>query len=179
MRRVRGEMSGFTLVEIIVAVAIFSMSIVGIVGIVATGQRNAVETRLMAKAMFLAERKMNEMYRVGYEAIDEDDESYILDETDEENPIELMVREGEFYDEDYIDYESSKRQEWLRDYYWQVIVKESEDLRGMQMVIVRVFNKNFSGENEYTDVEYGQVTQLVTYIAATEKDQEEPKDDDL
>ena len=37
------------------------------------------------------------------------------------------------------------------------------------MVIVRVFNKNLTGENQYTDVDYGQVAELVTYMAAKKR----------
>ena len=40
------------------------------------------------------------------------------------------------------------------------------------MVIVRVFNKNLTGRNEYTDMEYGRVAELVTYISATKQSQE-------
>jgi len=169
---------GFTLIEVLVAVSIFSMSIVGLLSIVATSQRNSVESRLYAKAIFLAEQKMNEVFRLEYQTIDdEEDESYILDETDDENPIEMIVKEGEFYDENYMSYEEIQREEWLKDYYWQVIFKESEELLGMQMVFVRVFYKKFAGENEYTDVKYGQVAELVTYITAKKKSQENKRDE--
>ena len=162
----RGKTKGFTLIEVLVAVSIFSLAIVGLLSVVATSQRNFVESKLFSKAMFLAEQKMNEVFRIGYRAIEEDDEYYQLDESDEENPVEMIVREGEFYSEDYEGYEEAQREAWLKDYYWQVITMESEELIGMQMVIVRVFNKNLTGENEYTDVDYGQVAELVTYMAA-------------
>ncbi len=168
---------GFTLIEVLVAVSIFTLAIVGLLSVVATSQRNFIEAKLISKAIFLAEQKMNEVYRVGYQAIDEDDDTYILDEDDEENAIEIIVREGEFYNEDYYDYEKAEKEGWLNDYYWQVIIKESEDLAGMQMVIVRVFNKNLNGRNEYTDMEYGRVTELVTYISATKQSQEKEEDE--
>ena len=169
---------GFTLIEVLVAVSIFSLSIVGLLSIVAISQRNFVDSRLYAKAIFLAEQKMNEVFRLEYQTIDEEeDESYILDETDDENPIEMIVREGEFYDESYKSYEEIQREEWLKDYYWQVIFKESEELLGMQMVFVRVFYKKFTGENEYTDVKYGQVAELVTYITSKKKSQENKRDE--
>ncbi len=160
---------GFTLIEVLVAVSIFSLSIVGLLSVVATSQRNFVESKLFAKAMFLAEQKMNEIFRIGYRPIDEDDEYYQLDESDEENPIEMIVREGEFYAEDYEGHEKAQRETWLKDYCWQAIIMESEELIGTQMVIVRVFNKNLTGENQYTDVDYGQVAELVTYMAAKKR----------
>lgn len=167
----------FTLIEVLVAVAIFSLGVVGLLTVVATGQRNFVEAKLLSKAMFLAEQKMNDVYWVGYQIMDEDDENYILDEEDDENPIEIISKEGEFYNESYDSYEMEEKQKWLKDYYWQVIIQESNDLAGMQMVTVKVFNKNFSGENDYTDVEYGKIAQLITYLSATRASQEKKKDD--
>jgi len=156
----------FTLVEVLVAVSIFAVSIVGLLAIVATSQNNLVRGRLLEKAMFLAEQKMNEVHRVGYEPIDEEGEDTILDETDEENPIRIVVKEGEFHIEKYEGYAESKKDEWLKDYCWQVIIKESDDLEGMQFVTVKVFYKNLSGQNEYTENEYGVAAELVTYLAA-------------
>lgn len=159
----------FTLVEVIIAVAIFTVSIVGLLSIVATSQNNLVEGRLLEKAMFLAEQKMNEVHRVGYQPLDEEeDEEVTLDETDEENPVRIFSKEGEFYIDAYEGYASLQNDEWLKDYCWQVIIKESDDLEGVQFITVKVFNKNLSGkDNEYTDNEYGVAAQLVTYIAAT------------
>lgn len=170
------NIKGFTLIEVLIAVAIFSISIVGLLAIVATSQGNLVRGRLLEKAMFLAEQKMNEVHRVGYEPIDEEGEDTILDETDEENIIKIISKEGEFYNENYEGYSESRKNEWLKDYYWQVIIKEAGDLEGIQFVTVKVFNKNLSGRNEYTENEYGLAAELVTYLAATKEYPKETTD---
>ena len=169
--------NAFTLVEVLIAVSIFAVSIVGLLAIVATSQENLVKGRLLEKAMFLAEQKMNEVHRVGYEPIDEEDDETILDEKDEENPVRIVVKEGEFYIDNYEGYAETKKNEWLKDYCWQVIIKESDDLDGMQFVTVKVFNKNLSGQNEYTENEYGVAAELVTYLAATKDYPKETKDE--
>jgi type II secretory pathway pseudopilin PulG len=174
-----GRKNAFTLVEVLIAVSIFTVSIVGLLSIVATSQNNSIEGRLLEKAMFLAEQKMNEVHRVGYEPLDEEeDESIIVDESDENNTIKIFSKEGEFYIDSYDNYAGSEKNEWLKDYYWQVIIKESADLDGVQYVTVKVFNKNLTNkENEYTDVDYGVAAQLVTYLSEIKETETEKKDE--
>ncbi len=167
---------GFTLIEVLVAISIFSLAIVGLLSVVATSQRNFIESKLNAKAMFLAEQKMNEIFRIGYQVIEEDDKGYYLDESDEENPVELIIKEGEFYNE--YDEGTDISEEWMEDYCWQAIIKESEEFVGMQMVMVKVFNKNFSGEDEFSENGYGVMAELVTYISATKASQEKKEKKD-
>ena len=176
MRRFKNE--AFTLIEVIIAVSIFTISIVGLLSIVVTSQNNIVKGRLLEKAMFLAEQKMNEVQRVGYQPLDEEeDENVILDESDEENPVRIFTKEGEFYLDNYEGYIESQKNEWLRDYCWQVIIKESDDLEGVQFVTVNIFNKNLSGRNDYTENGYGVAAQLVAYLAAAKDYPKEVKDE--
>jgi len=62
---------GFTLIEIIMAMAILAIGIIGVVRLLPVGMRASKSSELMSKAAFLAQDKMEELKLAGFAALTE------------------------------------------------------------------------------------------------------------
>lgn len=76
---------GFTLIEIIMAMAIMAVGIIGVVRLLPVGLRASKSSEMMSRASFLAQEKMEELKLAGF------------DELTKPNPsIDLEGEEGDY-----------------------------------------------------------------------------------
>jgi len=60
---------GFTLIEIIMAMAILAVAVIGVVQLLPTGIRASRSSEMMSKAVFIAQEKTEELKLAGFDVI--------------------------------------------------------------------------------------------------------------
>lgn len=157
------QTNGFTFLEVLVALAVISISIVALLNSHTLSLKQYLKSQILSRATMLAEEKINELEAEGFQEIDE------LEAEQYENGLKYVVEEGDFYDED----ETERLQpEWRSEYLWRTIVEETE-YDGVRKITVEVFSERFLREsvdvNPWDDVQISPSVRLVTYIAATNR----------
>ncbi|MCQ9208005.1 MAG: type II secretion system GspH family protein [Omnitrophica bacterium] len=66
---IKNRSSAFTLIEIIMAMAILAVGIIGIVRLLPVGLRASKSSEMMSRAGFLAQEKMEELKLAGFEQL--------------------------------------------------------------------------------------------------------------
>ena len=127
---------GFSLIEVLVAMAVLGIALVALLHANATCVRNSISTRVLFEASLLAQEKMNELEVNGYQ-LSEDSEELLL-ETEAEEEYTRYYDEGDFEIEDYYD----ETLEWREEYLWQVFLDQT-DLDGIAKITVVVYNQIF------------------------------------
>jgi prepilin-type N-terminal cleavage/methylation domain-containing protein len=154
---------GFTFLEVLVALAVISISIVALLNSHTLSLRQYLKSQILSRATMLAEEKINEIEAKGLPEIDE------LEAQEYDNGLRYILTEGEFYDPD----DTERLQPlWRQDYLWTTIVEETE-FAGVRKITVEVFSKRFLREsidvNPWDDVQVSPSVRLVTYIASTNR----------
>jgi len=154
---------GFTLLEVLIALAIASLTLVTALATISTGQRNIAMTQLKTRASMLAREKLSELEAAGYpnpdaeEALNADSDLGDL----------IWIDEGEFVEDDDLDPFDESADQWRADFYWQVIVESPPNMEGIRMVTVRIFTKQFRAtKHDYIEEDYRLLVEVVTYRAA-------------
>ncbi len=159
---------GFTLLEVLIALAIASLTLVTALATISTGQRNIAMTQLKTRASMLAREKLSELEAAGYpnpdaeEALNADSDLGDL----------IWIDEGEFVEDDDLDPFDESADQWRADFYWQVIVESPPNMEGIRMVTVRIFTKQFRATkqearwHDYIEEDYRLLVEVVTYRAA-------------
>jgi prepilin-type N-terminal cleavage/methylation domain-containing protein len=159
---------GFTLLEVLIALAIASLTLVTALATISTGQRNIAMAQLKTRASMLAREKFAELEAAGYPDPDPDEAL----NADSELGDLIWIDEGEFVDEDELDPFDESANQWRADFYWQVIVESPPNMEGIRMVTVRIFSKRFRARkqearwHDYIKEDYQLLVEVVTYRAA-------------
>jgi prepilin-type N-terminal cleavage/methylation domain-containing protein len=152
---------GFTFLEILVALAVVSISIVVLLDCHTRSLKNYVHSQIISRATLLAEEKINEIQAKGFPEIDD------MDAEEYDNGLRYILEEGEFYDEDETERIQS---EWRWDYWWRTLIEETE-YEYVRKITVEVFSRQFVRESEDRDPWDGEqvspTVRLITYIATT------------
>jgi len=168
-KRARATSGGFTFLEVLVALAVLSISIVALLNCHSLGLKHYLYSQIISRATLLAEEKINEIEAKGLQEIDDEEaEEY-------ENGLRYVVEEGEFYDEEqYADdpYEERRQPTWRQDYWWSTIIEETE-FEGVRKITVEVFSRRFIRESvdidPWDEEQISPTVRLVTYIASTNR----------
>jgi len=159
-----GKPTGFTFLEVLVALCVVSISIVALLNAHSISMRNSIYSQTISRATLLAEERINEIESKGLTQIDEEEfEEY-------ENGLRYVVELGEFYDPEETEI---NQPEWRQDYWWRTTIEDTE-YTYVQKVVVEVFlkkeekNKPWSADPWEDEQVIPQVT-LVTYIASTNR----------
>lgn len=159
---------GFTLLEVLIALAIASLTLVTALATISTGQRNIAMTQLTTRASMLAREKLSEIEAAGYP---DPDPGEALNANAELGDL-IWIDEGEFVDEQELDPYDESPDEWRAGFYWQVIVESPPNMQGIRMVTVRIFTKQFRANKQearwpdYIEEDYRLLVEVVTYRAA-------------
>jgi len=157
----KSNVAGFTFLEVMVALAVISISIVALLNCQTASLRTYLRSQIISRATMLAEEKINEIEARGISEIDDQD-------ADEYENGLLYVTDGrKFYDEEETEL---YQPEWRLDYWWRTTIEETE-YDGVRKVVVEVFWQRYVGgfsdippwENE----EISPTVTLITYIAST------------
>ena len=99
MRRARPHTAGFTLLEVMIALAILAMSLITLSSSYQNSVRAANRSRLMTEATLLARYKMveveEEIFKEGFSDFDEEEEGDFEDEDFERFKYTLLVEKVE------------------------------------------------------------------------------------
>jgi len=86
---------GFSLLELIIAVGVLAIGLVGVLRIFPVGLRASYRAGMMTKAAFLAETKMEEVKIAGFDAIVEMPPKILLSGTEDDFDWEIFIDEVE------------------------------------------------------------------------------------
>jgi type IV pilus assembly protein PilV len=90
---VRGRAAGFTLIEVLVSILVFSVGVLGLVGLQAQVTRNSVEASERGRAAMMANELIAEMWKAGSTTVP--DAAYTAWEARVKDPKVLGLNEGE------------------------------------------------------------------------------------
>jgi prepilin-type N-terminal cleavage/methylation domain-containing protein len=162
----RAGSRGFTLLEVLIAMAVASLTLVTALATVGTAQRNTVLTQLKSRACMLAREKLAELEAAEYPDLDPEEAINPGAEADEL----VWIEEGEF--ELKKDIYGEQAITWRSDFYWQTILESVPGVEGIRMVTVRVFTKRFGTRKEEPrlrdaiEKDYQLLVEIVTYRAS-------------
>jgi len=159
---------GFTLIEVIIALAIASLTLVTMLATIGLGQRNIALARLKSLAAMLARQKLAELFVGDYPVLDPEAAA----NAGHKNAPQVWKDEGEFVEETP-SWEEPK-DAWRSEFYWQTIIEEptNAESEGILMLTVRVYSKRFRARQDqrqwadYIDEDYRLLVEVVTYKAA-------------
>jgi type II secretion system protein I len=157
---------GFTLLEVLIALAVASLTLVTALAAVGTAQRNATLAQLKSQACMLARAKMAELDAGDYP---DPDPSGAINPGAAADQL-IWIEEGEFEETDTLF--NSEPATWRSDFYWQTILESAPGMEGIRMLTVRVFAKRFRARPEearwrdYIKEDYQLLVEIVTYRAA-------------
>ncbi|MBA7479735.1 hypothetical protein ES707_15171 [subsurface metagenome] len=127
--------AGFTLLEVLVAISIIAIALVTLLTTHAFSVKNSTSSRIISRAVMLAEEKMTELEINGFSFTEDGEELEPISEGEDG----ATIYEGDFVLED------EENQEWRHDYYWSATVEET-DIQGLAMLTLEVFSPNYSPE---------------------------------
>jgi len=159
---------GFTLMEVLIALAITSLTLVAALSAVGTGRRNIQLAQLKSQGTMLARQKLAQLEVGKYP--DGDQTTAINSDADADQLI--WIEEGEFEDEEDSGLFGDDTDTWRSEFYWQTIVESAPGMEGIRMITVRVFTKRFRAREEETrwrdaiEEDYQLLVEIVTYRAA-------------
>ena len=157
---------GFTLLEVLIALAIASLTLVTALASVSTAQRNVALAQLKSRAAMLARDKLAELDAGDYP--DPDPKKAINPGAEADELV--WIEEGEFETEE--DPYGDMANTWRAEYYWQTILESAPGVEGIRMLTVRVFTKRFRAREDdaalrdYIEEDYQLLIEVVTYRAA-------------
>ncbi|MBN1916399.1 MAG: prepilin-type N-terminal cleavage/methylation domain-containing protein [Verrucomicrobia bacterium] len=162
------ERRGFTLLEVLVAMAITSLTLVTMLATIGVGQRNVALARLQSLGAMLAREKLAKVFVGDYPVLDPKEAV----NAGRENAPKVWIDEGEFIEETPSWEEPPDA--WRGDFYWQTIIEEPVDaeMEGLLVLTVRVYSKRFRARRDqrewvdYIDEDYRLLVEVVTYKAA-------------
>ncbi len=167
---------GFTLLEVLIALAITSLTLIVALSAVSASQRNIAIAQLKSRATLLAREKFAGLDGANYPVLDPEKAINPGAEPDEL----IWIEEDEFLEDDgtrfyYAGYDAdydADPEKWRAQYYWQTIIESPPGMEGIHMLTVRVFTKRFRArehEREWRDYikeDYQLLVEIVTYRAA-------------
>ena len=158
------QTNGFTFLEVLVALAVISISIVALLNSHTLSLRQYLKSQILSRATMLAEEKINEIKAQGLPEIDESEAQ------EYENGLRYVVSEPElFYDPNDTE---SLQPLWRAEYSYITTIEETE-YDGVRKVTVEVFSERLVRESmdvdPWDDVQISPSVRLVTYIAATNR----------
>jgi type II secretion system protein I len=159
---------GFTLIEVLIALAIASLTLVTTLATIGVGQRNLALARLKSLAAMLAREKLAEIFVGDYPVLDPAEAV----NAGHQNAPHVWIDEGEFARETPSWEEPPDA--WRADFYWQTIIEEpaNAEIEGILMLTVRVYSTRFRARRDqrkwadYIDKDYRLLVEVVTYKAA-------------
>ncbi len=155
--------TGFTFLEVLVALAVVSISIVALLNCHTISLKNYLYSQIISRATLLAEEKINEITAKGLPEIDDEEALEYA------NELRYVLKEGEFYDEEETDFFQPA---WRLDYWWRSTVEETE-YDGVRKVVVEVFSRRFVRDSvdvdPWDEEQISPTVRLVTYVAATNR----------
>jgi prepilin-type N-terminal cleavage/methylation domain-containing protein len=158
-----GENSGFTFLEVLVALCVLSISIVALLNCHTISLRNYVYSENISRATMLAEEKINEAEARAITEIGEDEAQ------EYDNGLRYVTEEGEFYDQDETELYQPK---WRADYWWRSIVEETE-YDEVRKVVVEVFSRRLARDSmdidPWDEEQISPAVRLVTYVSTTNR----------
>jgi len=170
VRRTAGgrAQGGFTLLEVLIALAIASLTLVTMLATIGVGRRAIALARLDSLASMLAREKLSELAVGDFPVLDPKE---AVNAGHEDAP-HAWIDEGEFV-EDTPAWQEPK-DAWRAEFYWQTIIEEPADaeMQGILMLTVRVYSKRFRARRDqrewadYIDGDYRLLVELVTYKSA-------------
>ena len=165
MNQKMNSRKGFSLIEVLAAMAVLSIALVALLHAHANSVRNTVSMRILLQASMLAQEKMNELEATGY-VLEDPEEFEIEAENDDEVDYERLYEEDVFENETY-----DESLDWREEYQWQVFIDET-DYENIAKLTVVVISTLF--EDKVPPVE------LVSWIpyGGFEKDEDEDEDDE-
>jgi type II secretion system protein I len=165
-RRTLRAAGGFTLLEVLIALAIVSLTLVTALASVSATQRNVALSQLRSRAAMLARQKLAELDAGEYP--DPDPKTAVNPGAEADELV--WIDEGEFETEE--DPFGDQAHTWRAEYYWQTILESAPGMEGIRMLTVRVFTKRFRAREEeatwcdYIKEDYRLLIEVVTYRAA-------------
>jgi len=159
--------SGFTLLEVLIALAVASLTLVTALATISTAQRNAALTQLRSRACMLAREKLAEL-EVG--VYPNPDPEKAINRNAKADEL-IWIEEGEF--ETKKDPLGEPIHTWRSEFYWQQIIESVPGLVGSRLVSVRVYTKRFHARDEASfrdaikkEKNYQLLIEVVTYRAS-------------
>jgi len=154
---------GFSLIEVLAAMAVLSIALVALLHAHANSVRNTVSTRILLEASMLAQEKMNELEATGYEL--EEAEEFDIESVETEQEYLRLYEEGVFENETF-----DENLNWREEYAWQVFIDET-DFNDIAKLTVIVYSEVF--QDKVPPVE------IVAWIpySGFEKDEDEEEDE--
>ena len=165
MNQKMNSRKGFSLIEVLAAMAVLSIALVALLHAHANSVRNTVSMRILLQASMLAQEKMNELEAIGY-VLEDPEEFEIEAENDDEVDYERLYEEDVFENETF-----DESLDWREEYQWQVFIDET-DYENIAKLTVVVISTLF--EDKVPPVE------LVSWIpyGGFEKEEDEDEDDE-
>lgn len=165
--------TGFTFLEVLVALCVVSISIVALLNCHTISLRHYVYSQVISRATLLAEEKINEIEAKSLQRIDDSEAG--VGEYD--NGLQYIVEEGGFYDVEQTEFYQIEQPEWRLDYWWRSITEETE-YDGIRKITVEVFFGESVDEVYFTqsvnidpwdEEQISPRVRLVTYVASTNR----------
>ena len=93
-RRATSDKDGFSLLELIIAIAVLAIGLVGVLQIFPVGLRASYRSGMITKAAFLAQNKIEEVKMAGFEAIAELPSKILLSGIEGDFEWEIVIDEA-------------------------------------------------------------------------------------
>ena len=152
---------GFTFLEVLVALAVISISLVALLNSHTVSLKNYLYSQIISRATLLAEEKISEIESQGIVAMDDPE----VNEYD--NGLAYLIMEGEFFDDEETEL---YQPQWRLNYWWRSTIEETE-YEYVRKITVEVFSRRFVRESvdidPWDDEQISPTVRLVTYIAST------------
>ena len=155
--------TGFSLIEVLAAMAVLSIALVALLSAQANSVRNTVSMRILLQASMLAQEKINELEATGYQ-LEDPEEIELEAKNDGDQVYQRLYLEDDFKNETF-----DESLDWREEYQWQVFIDET-DYDNIAKLTVVVISTLF--EDKVPPVE------LVSWIpyGGFKKDEDEDKD---
>jgi prepilin-type N-terminal cleavage/methylation domain-containing protein len=164
-RRRRRTLCAFTLLEVLIAMAIASLTLVTALAAVSTGLRNEAIAKLKSRASMLAREKLSELEVGDYP--DPDPAEAVNKGADEDELI--WIDEGEFEEPGLF---GDLPETWRSDFYWQTILESTPGMKGIRTLTLRIYTKRYRARpnearwKDYITKDYQLLVEIVTYRSA-------------
>jgi type II secretion system protein I len=166
MRGVRRRWTrAFTLLEVLIAMAIASLTLVTALAAVSTGLRNEAIAKLKSRASMLAREKLAEIEVGDYP---DPDPAQAVNKGAEEDEL-IWIDEGEFEEPGLF---GDLPETWRSDFYWQTILESTPGMKGIRTLTVRIYTKRYRARpnearwKDYIKEDYQLLVEIVTYRSA-------------
>jgi general secretion pathway protein I len=163
--RRRHDRRAFTLIEVLIAMAIASLTLVTALAAISTGLRNTAIAQLKSRASMLAREKLSELEANDYP---DPDPAGAVDRGAAADEL-IWIEEGEFEEPSVF---GELPETWRAEFYWQTILESAPGMEGIRTLTVRIYTKHYRARpnearwKDYVDKDYQLLVEVVTYRAA-------------